>query len=58
MNVEYHKYSGHIDGRPSEQTIWFGNSRVKHGIPNQIKCSQALVLLPPTNDKSGSVCKW
>ena len=30
----------------SEQTIWFGISRMKHEIPNQNSCSQAMVPLP------------
>ena len=52
------KSDGHIDCRANEQTTWFGPSRVKHGIPNQITCSPTLVLLPPTNDKLGTVGKW
>jgi len=51
-SIEWHQSNGHMDGRgPSELIIWLGTFRIKCGIPNQITCSQALVLPSSTKDE-------
>ena len=51
------KYNASTDGPPSEQTLWFGISRMKHEIQNQNFHSKAMIFFSQRVNMTSSIVR-